>query len=248
MELNLRAGHSTEPAGRTTAAHLACFAVEAERESFPAYVAHELRTPLATQRALLELALADANTDASAWRLIGADVLSACRQQERLLDSCLALARSRADLPRREPLDLARLAAEALQAHAPDELERVVILERARTSGDSGLVERLVANLISNAIRHNVAHGRIQVATYTRSGRAVLSVVNTGPQIPSGEVQRLFQPFQRLTSTSGSPGEGVGLGLTIVRAIADAHKARMTARAQAGGGLRVDVAFQALDR
>ena len=69
--------------------------VEQDRpERFAAYVAHELRTPLATQRALLELALADRDADVASWREIGEDVLGACRQQERLLEACLTLARS----------------------------------------------------------------------------------------------------------------------------------------------------------
>jgi signal transduction histidine kinase len=216
-------------------------------ESFAAYVAHELRTPLAAQHALLELALADPDTDAAAWRGIGKDVLLACRQQERLLDSCLALVRSSDSLLRREPVDLAAIAAEAVLAHDLGELERVVVLEQAGTSGDPDLVERLVANLVSNAIRHNVAGGRIELSTRTESGRAVLSVANTGPLIPAGELKRLFQPFQRLNANRRSLSDGAGLGLAVVRAVADVHDALVSARVRTGGGLRIDVAFLALD-
>jgi signal transduction histidine kinase len=164
-----------------------------------------------------------------------------------LLESCLALARSRDGLLRRELLDLAAVAAEAVRAHDLDGLERVVVLEQARASGDPDLVERLVANLVSNAVRHNIRGGRMELATSTESGRAVLSVTNTGPLIPAGELQRLFQPFQRLASTPRSFDDGVGLGLAIVGAIADAHDAVVTARARIGGGLAIDVAFPALD-
>jgi signal transduction histidine kinase len=212
-----------------------------------AYVAHELRTPLATQHLLLELALADSNTDAAAWRAIGEDVLRACRQQERLLESCVALARSQDGLKRCEPVDLAAIAAEALRAHDLDELERVVVLEQAPTSGDPDLIERLAANLVSNAIRHNIPGGRIEVETRAESGRAVLSVANTGPLIPADELQRLFQPFQQLNANPRTFSDGVGLGLAIVHAIADAHKARLTARARTRGGLAIDVAFPSLD-
>jgi signal transduction histidine kinase len=212
-----------------------------------AYVAHELRTPLATQHLLLELALADSNTDAAAWRAIGEDVLRACRQQERLLEACLTLARSRDHRQRCEPIELAPIAAEALRAHDVGELERVVVLEPAPTSGDPDLIERLAANLVSNAIRHNIPGGRIEVETRTESGRAVLSVANTGPLIPADELQRLFQPFQRLNANPRTFSDGVGLGLAIVHAIADAHKARLTARARTRGGLAIDVAFPSLD-
>ena len=213
-------------------------------ERFTACVAHELRTPLATQRALLELALADPHADVGSWREVGEGVLRACLEQERLLEACLALARSRGGQRRCEPIDLAAVAADALRAHDLSGLERVVVLERARTSGDPELLGRLAANLVSNAVRHNVVGGWIEVTTRAGSGRAHLVVANSGPLVPAGELQRLFQPFQRLNSHSG---DGVGLGLAIVQAIADAHGAFTTARTRAGGGLGIDVAFLALD-
>jgi signal transduction histidine kinase len=210
---------------------------------FAAYIAHELRTPLATQRALLEFALADPSADVATWREIGGDVLGACMQQERLLEACLTLARSQGSLPRCERVDLASITAEALQAHDLGELESVVTLEPARTTGDPALVERLAANLVSNAIRHNIVGGRIEVATRAESRHAVLSVANTGLPIPAGELHRLFQPFERLSSRADIPADGVGLGLAIVQEIATAHDATVTARARTGGGLGIDVAF-----
>jgi signal transduction histidine kinase len=212
---------------------------------FVACVAHELRAPLATQRALLELALADSNTDAADWREIGEDVLAACRQQERLLDACLTLARSKGALQRCKPVDLAALTADVLRAHDPGTLESVVTLDRAWMSGDPDLLERLVANLVSNAIRHNIAEGHIELATRIESGRAVLAVANTGPIVPSDELQRLFQPFQRLNANPRSLSDGVGLGLAIVDAIAAAHDAIITPRARTAGGLDIQVSFRA---
>jgi len=121
-----------------------------------------------------------------------------------------------------------------------------VSLEPARTAGDPALLERLAANLVSNAIRHNVYGGRIELATYTRSERAILVVANTGPLVPNGDLERLFQPFERFSSTPRSSGDGVGLGLAIVEAIATAHEARLAARARPGGGLEIRVSFCAL--
>jgi signal transduction histidine kinase len=213
---------------------------------FAAFVAHELRTPLATQRALLELALADPNADAAGWREIGEDVLRACRRQERLLESCLVLARSEAALECREPVDLAAIAMDTLRAHELTALERIVSLEPAWTTGDPRLVERLAGNLVSNAARHNVPGGRIEIATRAESGLAHLTVANTGPVVPSAELLRLFRPFQRL-APHPSAADGVGLGLPIVKAIAHAHDATVSARARRGGGLRIDVSFAALD-
>ena len=207
-----------------------------------AYAAHELRTPLAAQRALLELALSDSSADVATWREIGEDVLTACGQQERTIEACLTFARSQCELPRREPLDLAEIADEALKALDRCPLKTVAALEPAWTTGDPALLERLIANLVSNAIRHNVLGGRITVATGTKRGRAHFSVANTGPLVPTGEVERLFQPFHRLNSN-----DGIGLGLAIVRTIAEAHDAVVTARARARGGLGIDVAFPALN-
>jgi signal transduction histidine kinase len=208
-----------------------------------AFVAHELRTPLATQRALLELALADPDADTAAWRETGEGVLRACRQQERLLEACLLLARSRGGPGRCEPVDLAAIADDALGAHDLRGLASVVALGPAWTAGDPDLLERLAANLVSNAVRHNVARGRIEVATGTDAGRAALVVANTGPLVPAAELRRLFRPFERLDRRPG----GAGLGLAVVQAVADAHRAIVTARPRAGGGLRIRVAFPAFD-
>ncbi|HXH95995.1 MAG TPA: HAMP domain-containing sensor histidine kinase [Gaiellaceae bacterium] len=217
------------------------------RERFAAYVAHELRTPLAIQRALLEVALADPSADVATWREVGNGLLGACKRQERLLEACLTLARSEGGPRRYEPVDLAAIAADALQAHDPGELESVVVLEPTWTTGDPYLLERLAANLISNAIRHNSADGRIEIATRSEARRAVLVVANTGPLIRAADLQRLFEPFRRLNPSPRSVHDGVGLGLAIVQAIADAHHATITAHARAGGGLGISVAFLALD-
>jgi signal transduction histidine kinase len=213
----------------------------ADPGSFAAYVAHELRTPLATERALLELTIGDPHADLATWREVGEDVLRACKQQERLLEACLALARSQEGPAIREPVDLSTIAARALRAHEPVGLANVVALAPAPTSGDPNLLERLASNLVSNAIRHNVAGGRIDITTRSEPGHAVLRVSNTGRPIPAAEVPRLFEPFGRF-----GPSTGVGLGLTIVQAVADVHAASVSARARSGGGLDVAVAFPAL--
>jgi signal transduction histidine kinase len=220
-------------------------AVEAQRP-FLAYAAHELRGSIALQRSLAEVALADPDADTAALREMGERVVAACERQERLLEALLTLSRSGRGL-RREPLDLAETAAEVLRAHDHHGLRRTTTLEPARTTGDPQLVERLVANLVANAVAHNVPGGRLDVATHTAAGRAVFTIANTGPPIPTRELDRLFQPFQQLDSQPGSSAFGVGLGLAIVQAIADAHHAWVSAHARTGGGLGIDVAFPSLD-
>jgi signal transduction histidine kinase len=210
---------------------------------FVAYAAHELRGSITVQRTLAEVALADPDTDATALREMAERVAAACERQERLLEALLTLARGEHGHLRREPVDLAATAAEVLRACAPNELRGTTTLDVARTTGDPQLIERLLANLVANAVRHNVPGGRIDVATYTAAGHPIFTITNTGPLIPTGELNRLFQPFQRLGSHTGPAADGVGLGLAIVRAIADAHDATITTQSLTGGRLKIDIDF-----
>jgi signal transduction histidine kinase len=217
-------------------------AIEAQRR-FLAYAAHELRGEITLQLTLAQATLADPNADTAALREMGEQVAAACWRQERLLTALLTLARSEYGQLRRELVDLAATASEVLQAHEHHGLTSTSALTPARTVGDPQLIEHLVANLVANAVRHNNPGGRLDVATYTAAGRANLTIANTGPVIPTGELTRLFQPFQRLSAHTGPPSDGVGLGLAIVQAIANAHDAALTAQAPTGGGLVIDVAF-----
>ena len=218
-------------------------------QPFLAFAAHELRGEITLQLALAEATLSDPNADTAALREMGEQVAAACERQARLLEALLMLCRSEYGHLRREPLDLAAIAADVVRARARGHrgLRSGATLDPARTTGDPSLVERLVANLIANAVRHNLPGGRFDVVTHTAGGRAIFGVSNTGPVIPAGEVRRLFKPFQRLTSHGGTSVDGVGLGLALVQAIANAHDATVTAQANTSGGLAVRVAFPALN-
>jgi signal transduction histidine kinase len=212
---------------------------------FVAYAAHELRGAIARQRTLAEVALADPNANAAALREMGERVVAACERQARLLEALLALARGGDGRLRRESVDLATTAADVVRTHDLPGLRISAELAPARTTGDPQLIERLVSNLVANAVRHNIRGGGLDVGTYTAGSRAVFTIANTGPFIPTGELTRLFQPFQRLSARAGRAADGVGLGLAIVQAIASAHDATVTAETRAGGGLSVDVGFPA---
>lgn len=223
----------------------------AAQRQFTANVSHELRTPLARQRVLAQVALADPHATIDSLRAAHARVLASGAQQERLIEALLTLALSQRGLERREPFDLATVTDEALLARQP-EAERLGLtvtasLDTAPVLGNPGLTERLAANLVDNAIRHNVAGGWITVETQASHGHAILTVTNSGPVIPPEHVARLFQPFHRLTpARNGQAGDrGLGLGLSIVEAIAATHRANLTARPQPGGGLTVQVSFPA---
>jgi signal transduction histidine kinase len=220
-------------------------AYQAQRQ-FVANASHELRAPLTRQRALIEVALSSSAAGVDSLRRAHERVLASEQDLEQLIDALLALTRSQVGLERRDRLDLAAQAPRVLEAQRP-ELERLglearVTLEPAPMSGDPRLTERLIANLISNAIRHNVPGGRVEITIGTRDRHALVSIANTGPRIPSDEIPRLLQPFQRLGSAR-THTTGHGLGLSIVQAIASAHGAELSARARADGGLAVEVLF-----
>jgi signal transduction histidine kinase len=217
---------------------------EAQRQ-FVANASHELRTPLTLERTLLELALSDPNASIDSYRHTCEQLLAVGEQQERLIEALLMLSRSQRGLDSQQHVDLAAISGAAAAAADHDGLVLDTTLQPAQTAGNPRLVERLVANLVSNAIHHNVDGGSIELATATRDGHAVLTVVNTGPTIPASELERIFQPFQRLDRARTNDGHGLGLGLSIVQAIADAHEATITTRAPADGGLHIEVSFPA---
>ena len=101
----------------------------------------------------------------------------------------------------------------------------------------------MIANLIDNAIRHNAPGGRVEISTGTRDRHAFLSISNTGPSVPPEQIERLFQPFQRLANARTGHNNGHGLGLSIVQAIAKAHGAELIARPRPEGGLVIEVSF-----
>jgi signal transduction histidine kinase len=219
------------------------------QRQFVANASHELRTPLARQRTLVEVALRDPGATVGSLQQTMRRVLATGEEQERLIEALLTLARSQRGLDRREPLDLAVVTGDALAVSGPEAEGRGVrvnaTLGPAPISGDQRLTERLAANLVDNAVRHNVAGGWVEVVTGMRSGRAVLSVANAGPAIPPEQVETLFQPFGRLDASRLSR-DGLGLGLSIVTAIADAHDADLRARPLPGGGLEVEIHFPAV--
>jgi len=219
---------------------------DAQRQ-FVANASHELRTPLARQRVISQVALADPDATADTLRAAHERVLVSGAQQERIIEALLTLARGQAGLGTREPFDLAEVTGQVLRARRPEaavrDLDLHEALSAAPASGDPRLAERLVANLVDNALNHNVAHGHADVVTETRNGQAAVTVVNTGPVVPPAEVGRLLRPFQRLGADRTGHGKGLGLGLSIVQAIATAHGASLAIRPRPGGGLRAEVTF-----
>jgi signal transduction histidine kinase len=220
---------------------------ESQRQ-FVANASHELRTPLAGQRTLLQVALADPDADAQALRSTCEEALQLSGQQERLIDALLTLATSERGVESWEPFDLAQLTRNIVDSRRPDASRHGVQIDptfqSAMAIGDPGLVASLVANLLDNAIRHNIANGTVEISTTATTDGARLTVSNTGPLVPFIEVERLFQPFHRLGDQRISTTDGHGLGLTITKAIAAAHDANLAARPGPQGGLDIQVTFR----
>jgi signal transduction histidine kinase len=227
-------------------------AFEAQRR-FVANASHELRTPLTTVRALLELVLSDPHANLETFREACRHVLEENEQEERLIDALLTLAQGQRGVEHAEEVDLAALGATVAKAQKPQAASRGLSLdtdlEPATIAGDPRLIERLVSNLVENAVRYNVAHGNVSLTVATQNGHAVLEVANSGPVVPPDQVERLLQPFQRMgaerVSVNGANGDGLGLGLSIVSAIAVAHEAALEVQPQENGGLDIVVRFPA---
>jgi signal transduction histidine kinase len=221
-------------------------AFDAQRR-FVANASHELRTPLTLNRALLEVTLADPAATARDLRAMAHELIASGQQQEQLIEALLTLAASTRGLDRHEPFDLSDITAEVLRSPHPEisqlGLEVQTDITAAPATGDPRLARHLVANLYENALRHNVSGGHIAVSTRTQAGYAVLTIANSGPVIAQADIERLFQPFQRLQDHRASSQHGYGLGLSIVQAIAAAHNAALAVCARPGGGLEVEARF-----
>lgn len=218
---------------------------------FVANASHELRTPLTINRTLLEVATSHSTMSPDLRRVIDM-VLASNDRSERLLDGLLTLARSENEAVNHQPVDLSDVAAHAVEESAAEASAAGVTLDAitgaAPTSGDAALLERLALNLVHNGIRHNHRGGWVKVVTDRPgfAGQVELIVSNSGDEIPSYEIEGLFQPFRRLNGDRTGSAHGVGLGLSIVRSIARTHGGDVRALAREGGGLVVRVQLPAV--
>jgi signal transduction histidine kinase len=205
---------------------------------FVANASHELRTPLAINRALVEVAVTRPGASPDAQQL-GEALLAVNARHERLIDGLLTLADSENEVTERSTVDLREVATHVLDQCAADGLTVRRSLETAHTEGDAVLLERLVQNLVENAVRHNEPGGWLSVSTGVNGGQATVTVANTGPVVAPYDTETIFEPFRRLGGDRVRSDRGFGLGLSIVRAVARAHGGDVTAVPRTGGGLVV---------
>jgi signal transduction histidine kinase len=220
----------------------------ASQRHFVANASHELRTPLAIMRTEVDVTLADPDANVEELRAMGEAVRETVDRSERLIAGLLMLARSEAAAGRGEPVDVAVLAGDCItDLRVQAEQAQVEVrddLEPAWTRGEPALIERLVANLIDNGIHHNEPGGFLEVGTRVRDGRVQLRVSNGGPVIDPEDAAKLTEPFRRLDRSV----DGLGLGLSIVRSVVDAHGGSTTVTARPEGGLTVAVELPAQAR
>jgi signal transduction histidine kinase len=209
------------------------------QQRFIANASHELRTPLAVMRATVDVVLDNPDSTAGDLRAMAADIRAEVDHAGQLISALLILARNERGLTVREEVDLATAAEDVLDTALLGDRRVRARLEPAVISGDPVLAERLIANLVDNAVRYNLPAGDIWISSRSLAGSSQLTVANTGPVINPADLARIFQPFQRLTDRTSQ--DGFGLGLAIVASIAAIHDGTVTARPRNDGGLSVTV-------
>jgi signal transduction histidine kinase len=220
----------------------------AAQRRFVADASHELRTPLTVIRTAIDVTLAKPARTQEQLESMAVRVRRAIERAEGMIDALLTLAISehgRAN--RNEPFNLATAAEDAIDA-AATQIQRLDLrlhadLDPAETTGDPQLLDRMVSNLVDNAVRHNTPGGEVCVASGVHDGIAFLRITNSGPQVPPEAVPSLFEPFRRLEGRIG--GDGTGLGLAIARSVAAVHGTTVQALSRPAGGLDVEVTLAA---
>lgn len=224
-------------------------ALEAGRRDLITAVSHDLRTPLATTRAMVE-ALADGvvSEPADVQRYLGL-ILQETHHLSRLIDDLFALSQIDAGAVRLRclPIDVAELVSETVAAYQAPALESgirleeaVVGLDSARIEADPEQLQRVLRNLLDNALRHTPTGGLVRVDASTTPSSVMLSVNDSGPGVPSSELERIFDRFYRgEPSRHREDGGGSGLGLAIARGLVQAHHGRIWAEPSPLGGVSV---------
>jgi signal transduction histidine kinase len=216
----------------------------ATQRRFVASASHELRTPLTVMRTAIDVTLAKPSPTARQLTDAAVRVRRSIDRAESMVEALLTLAVSDQGKLAAEFTDLATWAEDAIDVAAP-EIERLDLrvdmkLDPAEITGDPQLLERMIWNLVDNAVRHNEPGGWIRLRTGSSDAAAYLEIANSGPPIPDDAVPSLFEPFRRMQARTGGRG-GAGLGLSITRSVATAHRATVTARSQPAGGLDITV-------
>jgi signal transduction histidine kinase len=221
----------------------------ASQRAFVANASHELRTPLAIIRAEIDDRLDDPNVTKAELQEMATVVHDAIGRSESLITSLLILARGQAAVRRYDTVELGELARAVVVACKPTAAAQGISIETScqpvSCRGDRPLLERLIANLVENALHYNQPGGFVRVELSESDNLAILRVRNSGERVPAATAPHLFEPFFRVDQSRSRDSGGAGLGLSIVAAVATAHGGEATAQAREGGGLVVTVTLPA---
>jgi len=215
---------------------------------FVANASHELRTPLTVMRTAIDVALAKPSRNTQQLEDMAVRVRRSIDRAEAMIEALLVLAISDQGEVTRELLDLCAVAEDALELAAPGVTRLGLTVEAAlapaETTGDQQLIERMIWNLVDNAVAHNEPGGWIKIATGRVDRGAFLTIANSGALVPPDAVPTLSEPFRRLgpaVPRIEGHGTGVGLGLSIARSVSAAHGTELEVRGRPEGGLSIRV-------
>jgi signal transduction histidine kinase len=214
---------------------------------FTANAAHELRTPLTTMRTAIDVTL-DGRPDADELLSMTRDIKAAVEHSQRTLDGLLELSRSQAGSGARHLVDLADVVTTIVETAGTRDLTVQTELRPAPITGVPVLIERMVGNLVDNAIAYNHPGGRIDITTGRENDLAVLRIGNSGTVVTPDQAHRLLEPFVRGDGARLHTDAGAGLGLSIVHAIVTAHDGEIATTARPTGGLDITLRFPAEHR
>ncbi|MDP2479000.1 MAG: ATP-binding protein [Candidatus Palauibacterales bacterium] len=227
-------------------------AFEAQRR-FTSDASHELRSPLTALRGELELALRRVR-DPEEYRRVLASALEEAERLSELSEDLLTLARSDAGVveARVRRVDVTTALERTVERHQPRADEKDIRLGAAMEPGlagacDPDLLDRMLSNLIDNALKFTSAGGRVDVSARFDGHELVLEVADTGPGIREGDLGRIFDRFYRADAARTST-EGTGLGLSIVRTATEAHGGDVMATNRPEGGALFTVRLPVRDQ
>jgi signal transduction histidine kinase len=235
-------------------------ALEASRRELISAVSHDLRTPLATTRAMVEALADEVVTDRADVQRYLSLILHDIQHLSRLIDDLFELSQidSGALKLRCVPVDVAQLVSETVAAYQAPAAENDVHLEEAvassiepaRIEGDPDRLQRVLRNLLDNALRHTPAGGTIQVQAASADGQVQVSVSDSGPGVAEADLERIFDRFyrgelSRRRDETSAATSGAGLGLAIARGLVQAHQGRIWAEPSPLGGVSVQIRLPA---
>jgi signal transduction histidine kinase len=218
----------------------------ARQRAFASDASHELRTPLTVIRGQLEVLARTPDPSAEDVRRVEHLVRTEILRMERLVEDLLVLARAdESEFLRRRTIDIEPFAEELLDAVRPTADRRFEFggVPAGTLDVDPDRLAQALRNLLRNAVEQTAAGGLVRLTGSASGGWVTIAVEDDGPGIPPAQRERVFDRFHRTDSARNRARGGAGIGLAIVRAVAEAHGGRVAAGESPEGGARVEISL-----